>query len=150
MIFFYLQWNKSSFFFKIMKDNDGFSIWVILKSPKSFIIIYLSIFLKRHTFGDFFFRWSVNVHNWLVKHWFIGMVQKSYQPISNINHNKFNLFFGLWRLKKNQTILSQNFNFCCCCKNYEKKGSFVACYTFFIPFWTKFHLLKMRNQPHFL
>ena len=44
------------FFFKIMKLKCLFSMWVFSKSPKSFLINYISIFQKKDTNLEIFFQ----------------------------------------------------------------------------------------------
>ena len=61
---------------------------VYFKSPKSFLINYIEIFKeKKYTNKKEKSRLGVSVQNLLVKIWYIGMFQKIYRPISNINHN---------------------------------------------------------------
>ena len=56
MIFFYLLWNKSSIFSKSWKLQCFFSMWVFSKSPKSFLINYISIFKNKDTNLQIFFK----------------------------------------------------------------------------------------------
>ena len=126
-------------------------MWVFFnKSPKSFIINYISIKKKVHKFGDFFFKWSVTVPNELVKIWCVGLVKKNFQPIFNINLNYFCFFLDFEHFSNTiKKVVSQNFNVFFFLNN-EEKGSFLVCWFFFHPFLKKnFTSWKLRFNPIF-
>ena len=95
------------FFFKIVFDClNSYKIFclnarnirlsLLKKKKKNFFLTNIKTWRLNHSHSvifkfskfDIFFRWSLTIHNWLVKIWHIVMVQKIYQSLPNIIYKK--------------------------------------------------------------